>query len=117
MSWATIPWNFGIKAGAISGGLGVLLGAFGAHALQSYTNDPKMLATWDTASKYQLLHAGVLLLSSYHKSRIPVYCFIGGTLLFSGSLYLLVLTNQKKLGAITPFGGLLLTAGWFSLLL
>lgn len=117
MSWLSVPWSLGIKAGAISGGLGVLLGAFGAHALQQHTTDPKMLAVWDTASKYQLLHAGVMLVASYHRSRIPVQCLIAGTVLFSGSLYLLVLTGRKGFGAITPIGGVLLTAGWFSLLL
>jgi uncharacterized membrane protein YgdD (TMEM256/DUF423 family) len=113
LNTASLAW----KMGAVSGATAVLLGAFGAHALVKYTADPKMHKTWDTAAHYQLGHAAALLLASAHSSRLPAACFGAGTLLFSGSLYLLVLTEKKWLGAITPLGGLALTAGWLALLL
>ncbi len=104
------------KVGATSGAAAVLLGAFGAHALQDRT-DAKGLKTWETAAHYHLLHSVVLLAASAHRSKLPGYLLMGGITLFSGSLYLLVLTGNKKLGAITPIGGLLMTGGWLALLL
>ncbi len=106
------------RIGAVSGAAAVLLGAFGAHALAKYTGqDPKSLKTWETAAHYHLVHSAALLASSGHRSKLPAGLFTGGIVLFSGSLYLLVLTQKKWLGAITPIGGLLLTGGWLALLL
>ncbi len=101
---------------AASGCSAVLLGAFGAHALKGI--DPALLSTWSTASSYHLAHSIVLL---HAASRNPAGAagklLAGGIALFSGSLYLLVLTRVKALGAITPIGGLLLAAGWAALAL
>jgi uncharacterized membrane protein YgdD (TMEM256/DUF423 family) len=102
--------------GCASGCTAILCGAFGAHALASRVSDPKRLAVWATASSYHLAHAGALLLSSSARGPLPGILFASGTALFSGSLYLLVLTQAKWLGAVTPLGGLALAGGWLALL-
>ncbi len=101
-------------AGALFAALGVAAGAFGAHALRDLvpTTD---LAIWETAVRYQLFHALALLFvgfSSAARLMVPGLLFALGTVVFSGSLYLLVLTDTRWLGAITPIGGLLLILGW-----
>ena len=110
-----------IGVAAVSGALAVVAGAFGAHALRSQVS-PAMLATWNTAVQYHLLHSVVLLalgLFSHTTQKgvdLPSWLFLLGILLFSGSLYGLVLTQQSWLGPVTPIGGILLIAGWLSLL-
>ena len=103
--------------------LGVALGAFGAHGLKARVG-PELLATWETAARYHLVHALALLATAWAASRWPGptvsaagWLFLAGMLLFSGSLYALVLTNIRALGAITPLGGLCLIAGWLALAL
>ena len=106
------------RVGALSGASSVLLGAFGAHALKSKLGEGSpLLATWATASHYHLAHSGAILIAAGAKQPLPAALFAAGTLLFSGSLYALVLSGYKALGAVTPVGGLLLTAGWLALLL
>jgi uncharacterized membrane protein YgdD (TMEM256/DUF423 family) len=108
--------------GAISGFLSVLFGAFAAHALQDILS-PGLLKTFHTAVEYQATHALALcivgLLSQpqgYHKSlRIAGWAFATGTLLFSGSLYILALTSADGMGMVTPFGGIAFLVGWASL--
>ena len=102
----------------VLGFLGVAAGAFGAHALDGRL-DPDSAATFDTAVRYQLVHAlallahaGVFRHDSGWAARWGWRMFLLGTALFSGSLYLLVATGQLWLGAVTPFGGLALLAGW-----
>lgn len=102
------PWA---RAGALSMLAAVACGAFGAHALKARLS-PDMLAVWETAVRYQVYHALALLVV---RDRVPAWCFLAGTLLFSGSLYVLALTEIRKLGAITPLGGLLFLAGWAAL--
>lgn len=108
-------------SGAISAFLAVAAGAFGAHALRARLA-PDMLAVFETGARYQMYHALALFAvawASNHWAGSPVrvagWLFIGGTVLFSGSLYLLSLTGTRWLGAITPFGGLLFLCGWASL--
>ena len=110
-----------VLAGAILGFLGVLAGAFGAHALRARIS-LEQLATFETAVRYQMYHALALLAAAWVASRWPGATatwagrlFIIGTLLFSGSLYLIALTGVRGFGMITPFGGLALLAGWFCL--
>lgn len=98
--------------------LGVAAGAFGAHALRARLDAPA-LAVWETAARYQLFHALALLAVALAASRWPApgwvaagWLFVAGTVVFSGSLYLLVLTGTRWLGAVTPLGGLCLLAGW-----
>ena len=107
-----------IGTGCVLGALAVALGAFGAHGLRSRV-EPADLEIWHTAVLYQLVHAPALVLYGlFARGRdtrgLPGWCFLVGTLLFSGSLYALVLGGPRGLGAVTPFGGALLIAGWVS---
>jgi uncharacterized membrane protein YgdD (TMEM256/DUF423 family) len=110
-----------VKVAAISGTIAVVAGAFGAHALKARL-DPGQLESWATAAQYHLLHSVVLLalgLFAAYSGRpvkLPASLFSAGIVLFSGSIYLLVLTKMRWLGPVTPIGGLLLILGWLSLL-
>lgn len=113
---------FGVL-GAIFGALGVGLGAFGAHGLKGRVEDSS-IAIWQTAASYQMWHALALIAVAWVISqgtstaaRVSGIAFTLGVLIFSGSLYILVLSGQKWLGAITPLGGLALIVGWVSLAL
>ena len=109
---------FWIILGSISGFLSVSIGAFGAHGLKSDLGED-LLAIFETAARYQMYDAlAIIFLGLIMNSfQSPLFdwsgwLFILGTLLFSGSLYLLVLTGIKTFGAITPIGGICLLAGW-----
>ena len=109
-------WVF--ATGSVLAGLGVVFGAFGAHALKASLS-PKMLSTFETGVRYQMYHALGLLALAWAISRWPerrlslaAWMLLAGTAVFSGSLYLLVLTGARWFGAITPFGGVLLILGW-----
>jgi uncharacterized membrane protein YgdD (TMEM256/DUF423 family) len=107
--------------GALSGFIGVALGAFAAHGLKSRLT-PELLATFEIGVRYQMVHALALLAVGWAQTRWPGavltaggWLFVAGTLLFSGSLYVLSLTGEKWLGAVAPVGGLALLAGWLCL--
>lgn len=111
---------------AIFGMTAIILGAFGAHALKKILND-EQLKNFETGVKYQMYHAIILSILGFQlqfKESIEsyiMYCFVSGTLLFSFSIYGLVISSAKNkklkiLGPITPIGGLLLTLGWGLLL-
>lgn len=107
--------------GAVSGFIAVAAGAFGAHALKTRLA-PDMLAVFETGARYQMVHALALLAVACAWVRWPGrlteasgWCFVAGTVVFSGSLYLLTLTGVRALGAITPVGGVLFMAGWLLL--
>lgn len=104
---------------ALLGFLGVALGAFGAHGLSKQLLAHGTLAIWQTAVLYHLLHTVVmLLLCSQTKFHFVAWAlFLAGVVIFSGSLYLLALTNIRSLGAITPIGGLGFLAGWLWLMI
>ncbi|MCH7521120.1 MAG: DUF423 domain-containing protein [Candidatus Marinimicrobia bacterium] len=116
MNWMAI--------GALFAFLGVALGAFGAHALRTRIT-PRDLEIFDVAVRYQLTHALALLITGLilwwrglDVSRLLVitpWLFTAGIILFSGSLYALVLTGKRWLGAVTPLGGVLFLAGWLLL--
>jgi uncharacterized membrane protein YgdD (TMEM256/DUF423 family) len=105
--------------GSLSGGLAVALGAFGAHALRSRL-PAERLEPFETGVRYHFYHALAMLAAAlsvarWSSSALPAaagWCFLAGTLLFSGSLYLLVATGRRWWGAVTPFGGLAFIAGW-----
>jgi len=99
--------------------LAVSLGAFGAHALKGTLQANDTTEVWKTAVLYHFIHAiGLLVLATLPAvNRAAVGLFVGGIVLFSGSLYLLALTNIRWLGAITPLGGLCFLAGWLSLVI
>ena len=105
-----------VKIAAVMGFLGVALGAFGAHGLKALLAAHDTAAIWQTAVFYQITHAVAALWAS-EKRPIAVTWWAWGIVVFSGSLYLLAVTNIKWLGAITPLGGLLLLAGWVSIFL
>lgn len=104
--------------GAVSGLIAVAAGAFGAHALKARLS-PDMLTVFETGARYQMYHALALIAVAWTTTRFPGaaaawagWLFIGGTVVFSGSLYALALTGIRWLGAITPLGGAALLAGW-----
>ncbi|HVL59722.1 MAG TPA: DUF423 domain-containing protein [Burkholderiaceae bacterium] len=104
--------------GAISALLGVAAGAFGAHALRARLG-PEMLAVFEIGVRCQMYHALALLAIALAAARWPHagwtvagWLFVAGTIVFSGSLYLLATTGTRWLGAITPLGGAALLAGW-----
>ena len=115
------PDRLFVLLGAVSGFLAVAAGAFGAHALRARLQ-PDLLAVFETGVRYQMYHALALLAVAWVSSRWPApqavwagWLFVVGTVLFSGSLYLLSLTGVRWLGAITPFGGVAFLAGWLAL--
>ncbi len=104
--------------GSIFCALGVLLGAFGAHALEGLIG-PDRLHTWETAVRYQFFHGLGLLVLGMLMERRPAgkisrsaAMMTAGVGIFSGSLYLLVLTDISFLGAVAPVGGLLMAGAW-----
>ena len=111
-----------LMIGAVLGFLGVVFGAFGAHALRSRLS-PEMLAVFETGVRYQMYHAFAVLIIAAAIGRIgdarllemAGWFFFAGVLLFSGSLYALALTGTGILGIITPIGGLLFLVGWVCL--
>lgn len=99
--------------GAVLALLGVMLGAFGAHALKARLLANGTWDGWQTAVHYQFIHALALLALSRQLSRGPAVCWLLGVLFFSGSLYVLTTSpSQIWAGPITPLGGLLFIAGW-----
>lgn len=109
--------------GALSGAIGVGAGAFGAHALRAKL-EPRMLEVFETGARYQMYHAIALLAVAWVASRWPGslttasgWLFVAGTVLFSGSLYAMALSDVRALGAITPIGGVCFIAGWVCLAL
>ena len=134
-----MSWNYWIAAGAISAGLAVICGAFAAHGLDTqlpkqYAGQTrvvagetipaarKYVADFKTAAEYQMFHALGMIVVGLLARECPVNClslagwsFLAGTILFSGSLYALVLSGITKLGMITPIGGVLFIIGWTAL--
>ena len=112
-----------LRVAALLGALGVGFGAFGAHGLAKLLAAGGHAATWETAARYHLIHAVVLLGIGLWQQQQPgntvlaraAQCMVAGVGLFSGSLYGLSLTGARWLGPVTPFGGLLLIAGWLLL--
>jgi uncharacterized membrane protein YgdD (TMEM256/DUF423 family) len=111
-----------LLAAGLLGFTGVALGAFGAHALKDSLLERGTAVAWETASRYQLLHAVALLAIAIwgrlSQGAMPKQlkwtpaCWTVGTVLFSGSLYVLALGGPRWMGPVTPLGGLALLAGW-----
>ncbi|OGK99866.1 MAG: hypothetical protein A3E31_04675 [Candidatus Rokubacteria bacterium RIFCSPHIGHO2_12_FULL_73_22] len=113
--------RFFFVLGAVSAALAVALGAFAAHGLRGRVA-PELLQTFETGARYHMYHALGLLAAAWAATRWPGgattaagWLFVAGTVLFAGSLYLLVLTGQRWLGAVTPLGGAAFVAGWLAL--
>jgi uncharacterized membrane protein YgdD (TMEM256/DUF423 family) len=103
--------------------LAVALGAFGAHGLKGKV-EPRMLEVFETGLRYHMYHALALLAVGWAASRwsspwlgVSGWLFVAGIAIFSGSLYVMVLTGARWLGALTPIGGVALIAGWIVLAL
>ena len=101
--------------------LAILFGAFGSHALKDKLS-AQSLEVYDIATRYLMFHAlGIFLIALLgfqlpkESLEIPVIMMIGGTSIFSGSLYLIAMLDFKKLGMVTPIGGLLLIVSWLLL--
>ena len=110
-----------LALGALSALLAVGAGAFGAHALRERLV-PDMLAVFDVGARYHMYHALGLLAAAWAVTRWPGaaavtagWLFVAGTVIFSGSLYLLAFTGQRWLGAVTPLGGFAFMLGWAAL--
>ncbi len=108
-----------IIAGAALGALAVTIGAFGAHALKTMLEASERTETFETAVKYQFYHALALVLLGvlmFHVKNSWMnyagYSWLGGVIIFSGSLFLICFTGITKFGMVAPVGGLLLIAGW-----
>ncbi len=116
--------RFFFVAGSVTMLLGVAAGAFGAHSLADYfAEHPDLEATYLTAVRYQLIHGLALLAVAWAASQWPGslvnwagFLLVAGVVIFSGSLYLLVMTDTPWLGAITPIGGVAFLAGWVLLI-
>jgi uncharacterized membrane protein YgdD (TMEM256/DUF423 family) len=111
--WAT--------AGAVLAGLAVALGAFGAHGLRNHLSAAD-LATFDTGARYQMYHGLALLAVAWVAAKAPSratdvagWAFVAGTVVFSGSLYLLTLGGLRWMGAVAPLGGGSFLVGWGAL--
>lgn len=112
-----------VIAGSILGFVSVAGGAFGAHALKARL-EPAMLEVFQTGIRYAMIHSLALVLLGLLAARAPSRActvagvgFLGGSILFTGSLSVLALTGIKKLGMVTPFGGLGFLVGWVALAL
>lgn len=110
-----------VTAGSISAFIAIALGAFGAHALKSRLSS-ELLEIFEVGVRYQMYHALALFAVAWCYNTWPSalvktagWFFVVGTIIFSGSLYLLSLTDTRWLGAITPIGGLAFLIGWFCL--
>lgn len=117
--------DIALLSGSLFGALAIVLGAFGAHALKKILNEDQ-LKSFETGVKYQMYHAIVLVIVGFNLDENTsnysaiVWCFIIGILLFSFSIYFLVISSAKGkkmkfLGPVTPIGGLTLLAGWILL--
>jgi len=107
------------RVAAAAGFLAVALGAFGAHGLKNVLAQNGTAAIWETAVVYHFIHAVMLFVLAGRKpvAAGPWWCFLAGIVIFSGSLYLLAVTDARWLGAITPVGGISFLAGWLWLVI
>ena len=107
--------------GTLSAAIAVALGAFGAHVLRGRVT-PELANVFETGARYHMYHALGLIGVAWMATRWPGaatnaagWLFVAGTILFSGSLYVMTLTGQRWLGAITPLGGVAFILGWLAL--
>jgi uncharacterized membrane protein YgdD (TMEM256/DUF423 family) len=108
---------FATRIAAGLGFLAVALGAFGAHGLKDLLGQNGTTAIWEKAVFYHFIHAVMLFILAERKvlPKLAWWSFLAGILIFSGSLYLLAITNVRWLGAVTPLGGICFLVGWGSL--
>lgn len=116
--------KFFLLSASFLGALSVAIGAFGAHKLKDYLTQIGRTDVFETAVRYQFYHVFALIATALLLYKIESklleyagWCFIVGIIIFSGSLYILCLTNVGKWGAVTPIGGTLFIAGWILMLI
>lgn len=124
MSKSSISKETILKTGIIFSLFTVAIGAFGAHSLSDLLIEKGRTDTFKTAVLYQMFHSIAIIITAFlfdnyiiKRLVIAFYLFTGGIIFFSGSLYILSVTNIGLFGAITPIGGLLFIVGWFYLLI
>jgi uncharacterized membrane protein YgdD (TMEM256/DUF423 family) len=109
--------------GILVAGLAVVIGAFGAHGLKATLEANQRLETFETGARYQMYHGLALIGLALYRDRISLNdrlsflagnFFLTGTIIFSGSLYILSLTNVGWWGAVTPIGGVMQLLGWLA---
>jgi uncharacterized membrane protein YgdD (TMEM256/DUF423 family) len=102
-----------VSIGAFLGALGVILGAFGTHAIKGKIGYD-LYEIYLTGAQYLMLHAFAIVFYGLSKARAkwPLYCFFAGIFIFTGSLFCITFTGIRGFGAITPIGGVCLIAGW-----
>jgi uncharacterized membrane protein YgdD (TMEM256/DUF423 family) len=118
----TNPHRFPVLAAGLFGLTGVALGAFGAHGLQAFLTERGMTHAWESAARYQLIHAAALLAAgawvrvakgaAVARVTWAARCWSAGIVLFSGSLYGLAAGGPRWLGPVTPLGGVAFMVGW-----
>ncbi|AFK01804.1 protein of unknown function DUF423 [Emticicia oligotrophica DSM 17448] len=111
-----------LQAGALLGAIGVMIGAFGAHALKPMLLASGRFETFETGVRYQFYHAIALILVGILSKNIQNktisysgYCLLSGVLIFSGALYTICFTGLNVFGAVAPIGGTLMVIGWLLL--
>jgi uncharacterized membrane protein YgdD (TMEM256/DUF423 family) len=111
--------KFFIQSGAILAGLSIALGAFGAHAFKTFLAATNRMETFETAARYQMYGALALILTGILMGNFPNKllrwagnAFLFGTIIFTGSLYLICVTGVTMWGAVAPIGGAGLMIGW-----
>src|SRR5271170_4692730 len=106
--------QFATRIAAAAGLLAVALGAFGAHGLKELLTQNGTTAIWEKAVFYHFIHAVMLFVLAERKPfpAVAWWSFLAGIVIFSGSLYLLAVTNVHWLGAVTPLGGVSFLVGW-----
>lgn len=115
-----------LTVGALLGGVGVAAGSFGAHGLKHLLEASGQSANWETAVRYCLVHALAILVVAVAASlpqtvgcrgilSVAGWCFVSGTVIFSGALAALALSGIRILGAIVPIGGVMMLVGWAAL--
>jgi uncharacterized membrane protein YgdD (TMEM256/DUF423 family) len=119
MTVLTVTNSTASRISALMGFLAVGLGAFGAHGLKDLLTRNGTVAIWEKAVFYHFIHTVMLFILARRAplNSGPWFSFLSGILIFSGSLYLLAVTNLKWFGAITPIGGLSFLAGWLWLII
>ena len=107
-----------VRIAATMGFIAVILGAFGAHGLKTLLAQNETTAIWEKAVFYHFIHAVMLFVLAERKPfpALAWWSFLTGIVIFSGSLYLLAVTNVRWLGAVTPIGGLAFLLGWARLI-
>ncbi|XP_043190165.1 transmembrane protein 256 homolog [Amphibalanus amphitrite] len=107
-----------VQLAGVSGAAAVALGAYGAHKLRAGDHNPELVQVFDTANRYHMLHSLALLGAPLcRRPGLVAALLSSGILVFSGTCYYYALTGDKSVRRFTPYGGMLLIAGWLAMAL